>query len=95
MIIDIFLYLVSLILGGVGSLIVFISGGWSIWPPVVLQGFTYFFRHLMDFNTIGLPVDTALVAISTMIKFDVAYVSVKLLLKLVNWARGASGIELN
>jgi len=59
-----------------------------------LQGFTYFFQHLMDFNIV-LPVDTFLLVLSTIIKFDVAYVSVKLLLKLVNWARGASGIELN
>jgi hypothetical protein len=94
MIIDILLWIISLILGSVGSIIVFISGGWSIWPVEVLQGFTYFFQHLMNFNII-FPVDTLLHVISTMIKFDVAYVSVKLLLKLVNWARGAGGVELN
>lgn len=94
MIIDLILYVCALILGSIGSLIVFISGGWSIWPPMVLQGFTYFFQHLMDFNIL-FPVDTFLLVVSTMIKFDVAYVSVKLLLKLFNWARGASGIELN
>lgn len=94
MIIDILLYIVSIVLGAVGNIIVFISGGWSIWPPVLLQGFTYFFQHLMNFN-IFFPVDTLLTVLSTIIKFDVAYVSVKLLLKLVNWARGASGIELN
>lgn len=93
MIIDILLYIVSIILGSIGSLIVFVSNGWSIWPDAVLQGFKYFFTHLMDFNII-LPVDTFLLVISTVIKFDVAYISTKLVLKLVNWIRGAGGIDI-
>ena len=94
MLIDILIFIASLILGTIGSIIGFISGGWSIWPPAVLQGFTYFFQHLMTFN-LFLPVDTFLLVLSLVIKFDVYYVSVKLLLKLANWIRGASGVELN
>lgn len=94
MLIDILLYVASLILGTIGGIIVFISNGWSIWPSAVLNGFTYFFQKLMTFNII-LPIDQWLLAFSTMIKFDVIYVSTKLILKLINWVRGAGGVELN
>jgi len=94
MITDGIIYIFSFILGIVGDFSNLIAKGWTVWPSSVLNGLTYFFTTLMNFNGL-FPVDTLLIAVKFFIGFDIIYIGVKLLLKLFNWIRGASGIELN
>lgn len=93
MITTILLYVISFILGTIGSTIVYISHGWSVWPASVLDGLTYFFTQLMNFN-IFFPVDTLLTVILFFINFEVIYISVRLLLKLFNYIRGSGGVDI-
>ena len=93
MITSIFLYILTFILGAIAGLMGFIAHGWSVWPSNVLDGLTYFFSHLMNWNFL-LNTYALLQAISTLIKFLVIYVGVRLALKLFNWMRGAGGIDI-
>ena len=93
MLTSIFIYILSFILGMIGNIMTTIASGWSIWPPALLSGLTYFFQRLMDFNII-FPIDTLLTCIKFYISFDIIYFSVRLLLKLFNWIRGSGGIEI-
>ena len=93
MITSIFLYILTFILGAIAGLMGFIAHGWGVWPSNVLDGLTYFFSHLMNWNFL-LNTYALLQAISTLIKFLVIYVGVRLALKLFNWMRGAGGIDI-
>ena len=93
MITDIFLYLVGLIMTLVFTISDSITGGWSVWPQNFLDGLTYFFQQVMVFNFL-LPIDTLFTVIQFIIAFEVMYLGVKILFKLFNFIRGASGIEL-
>jgi hypothetical protein len=93
MITDIFLYLLSLVLTLMFTISDAISSGWTVWPASLTIGITYLFQQLMVFNFI-FPVDTLLQVIVFVMNFEVMYFSVKILLKLFNWIRGASGIEI-
>jgi hypothetical protein len=93
MITDIFLYLLGLIMTLMFTISDSITSGWSIWPSSFLNGITYFFQQLMMFYFI-LPIDTLFDVIKFIISFDIMYLGVKILLKLFNYIRGASGIEI-
>jgi hypothetical protein len=93
MITDIALYLLALIMTLMFTISDTISSGWSVWPASFLSGLTYFFQLLMTFNFI-FPIDTLFDVIKFIISFEVIYLGVKLLLKLFNYIRGASGIEI-
>jgi len=93
MITDMFLYILALVMTMIFQISDSISAGWSVWPVGVLDGLTYFFQQLMMFNFL-FPVDTLFSVIVFIINFEVIYLGVKVLLKLFNWLRGASGIEI-
>jgi hypothetical protein len=93
MITDIILYILSLIMTLMFTISDTLTAGWTIWPPTALQGINYFFQQLMMFNFI-FPMDTLMIVIIFILTFEVLYFSVKLLLKLFNWIRGAGGIEI-
>jgi hypothetical protein len=93
MITDIFLYILALVMTMIFQISETLSAGWSIWPAGVLSGITYFFQQLMIFNFI-FPIETLFDVIQFIISFEVIYLGVKLLLKLFNYIRGASGIEI-
>lgn len=93
MITDMFLYILALVMTLIFQISDSISAGWSVWPSGVLDGLTYFFQQLMMFNFL-FPVDTLFSVIVFIINFEVIYLGVKVLLKLFNWLRGASGIEI-
>lgn len=93
MITDIFLYILALIMTMIFQISDTLSAGWSVWPDSVLSGLTYFLQLLMTFNFI-FPIDTLFDVIKFIISFEVIYLGVKLLLKLFNYIRGASGIEI-
>lgn len=93
MITDILLYVVSFLLGTIGQFLNFIANGWTIWPPAVLNGLTYFFTAMMNWDFIFV-ISTLLTVLKFMVGFDIIYISIKLLLKLFNYIRGASGIEI-
>lgn len=93
MITDIFLYLVGLIMTLVFTISDSITGNWTVWPASFLNGLTYFFQQVMVFNFL-LPIDTLFDVIKFVIAFEVMYLGVKILFKLFNFIRGASGIEL-
>lgn len=93
MITDMFLYILALVMTLIFQISDSISAGWSVWPSGVLNGLTYFFQQMMMFNFL-FPVDTLFSVIIFIINFEVIYLGVKVLLKLFNWLRGASGIEI-
>lgn len=93
MITNIFIYIISFLIGGIAGLSNFIARGFSIWPDSVINGLTYFFTILMNWDFL-INISALLSAIKFMIAFDVIYVGVKLLLKLFNWIRGSGGIEI-
>lgn len=93
MIVDIFLYLISLIMTLMFNISDTLASGWQIWPASFFNGITYFFQQLMMFNFL-FPVDTLLTVIVFLINFDVMYFGIKLLLKLFNYIRGSSGVEI-
>jgi hypothetical protein len=93
MITDMFLYIIALVLTMIFQVSDSISAGWSVWPAGVLDGLTYFFQQMMMFNFL-FPVDTLFTVIIFIINFEVIYLGVKVLLKMFNWLRGASGIEI-
>jgi len=93
MITDMFLYIIALVLTMIFQISDSISAGWSVWPSGVLNGLTYFFQQMMMFNFL-FPVDTLFTVIIFIINFEVIYLGVKVLLKMFNWLRGASGIEI-
>ena len=93
MITDIALYLLGLIMTLMFTISDSIASGWTVWPASLLNGLTYFFQQLMIFNFL-FPIDTLLSVIVFIINFEVVYFGVKLLLKLFNYIRGASGIEI-
>jgi hypothetical protein len=93
MITDMFLYIISLVMTMIFQISDSISSGWSIWPSGVLNGITYFFQQLMMFNFL-FPIDTLFTVIVFVINFEIIYLGIKVLLKLFNWIRGASGIEI-
>lgn len=89
-------YILSFILGTIGNIMYFIAKDFSIWPSPLLDGLTYFFTKLMNLDFI-IPIGGSLgllAAILFMIRFDVAYIGVKILLKIFNWIRGAGGIDI-
>ena len=93
MIASIFLYIFSFILSIMSALTDFIAQGRSIWPDNVLNGLTYFFTQLMNWDFL-LNITQLLTAIKFLIAFEVIYLLVKLALKIINWIRGAGPIEL-
>lgn len=93
MIITLLIYILSFILGAISGLMTLLANGWSIWPSSVLSGMTYFFTQLMNFNFL-FPVDTFLAVLIFMVRFDVIYVGVRLLLKMFNWIRGSGGLDI-
>ena len=94
MITNILLYVVSFIVSVIGGFLSTIARGWTIWPSAVLDGLTYFFTAMMNWD-FAFNIATLLTVIKFIIGFDIMYVSVKLLLKLFNYIRGAGGVELN
>lgn len=93
MITDMFLYILALIMTMIFQISDSISSGWTVWPAGVLNGITYLFQQLMIFNFL-FPIDTLFEVIIFIIKFEIFYLGVKILLKLFNYIRGASGIEI-
>lgn len=93
MIITALLYLLSFILGLVNGISNFLAQGWSIWPPALLQGLTYFFVHLMSLD-FALNIATGLTVFQKLLGFIVIYFGIKLLMSIFNWIRGSGGIEV-
>lgn len=89
MITTIFIYIFSFFLGLLAQVSNVIAKGWTVWPPDLLAGLTYFFQHLMDWNII-FPVDSALIIFKFLITFITLYFTVgKILFKIFNFLRGA------
>lgn len=93
MITDILLYIISFLLGVVADISLFLSRGWTIWPENVLDGLTYFFTVLMKFNFL-FPVDTLLTALIFLLNFEVIYISVRFLMKVVSFFRGSGEMDV-
>ena len=87
------LYVFSFLLSVLANIAIFISQGWTIWPSSLLDGLTAFFTALMNFNN-WLAVSEGLTALKYLIGFDAIYISIRLLMKLFNWIRGAGAIEV-
>jgi hypothetical protein len=94
MITSMILYLFSFLLSLLSSMTDFLAQGWSVWPASVLNGLTYFFSLLMDWDFL-INTSQLLTATKWLMDFEIIYLSTKLLLKLFNWIRGTGSIELN
>ena len=91
MIVGIIIYIFSFIIGIIGAVLGAISRGFTIWPKALLDGFTYFFSKLMDFNIL-FPVDTFLTVFKWLLGFLVIYGGVKILFKIFNYFRGSDSL---
>lgn len=93
MIFTLLIYGMGMLLGGIASFLIFITGGWSLWPSNLLQGLTYFFTQLTTWNFILNTVEL-LKAFKFLIDFLALFFSVKLVLKLFNFSRGSGEIDV-
>lgn len=90
MIVDILLAFLATIINAV----CFILPTWQIWPSDILQGLSYFFASIAKLNFI-FPIDTLFNVIVFIVQFEVYYLSVKLILMVVNFFRGTGkGLEV-
>jgi len=90
MISDLFLYTV----GALINLAQFLLPTWQVWPSGVTDGLTFFAQKMSIFNFI-LPMDTLMSAIIFFISFEVTYFGAKIIVKLLNYIRGAgSGLDI-
>jgi hypothetical protein len=81
------------ILGSVLSIVAAIAPTWIIWPQTFLDGVTYFSTAIAKLNFI-LPVDTFFSCVNFLAGFFAVYYSARLLISLINWARGAGEIKI-
>ena len=93
MIITILLYVLSLVMGIVAGFCNTLASGFSLWPATVLQGLTYFFTNLMNWNFI-FNVVAMLSAFKYLLGFLVLYVGARLTIKIFNFFRGAGGMDI-
>lgn len=90
MITDIAIFILRLIFDS----IVFLLPSWTVWPPDLLNGLTYFVSSLAKINFI-FPIDSLFSVITFLINFEVAYLTAKIVLKIFNYIRGTgSGVEI-
>lgn len=93
MITDVFLYVFGFFINTIASISSFISQDWHVWPQPLLDGLTYFCNSLMKLDFL-FPVGDLLLAVLFLISFLSVYYSVKILLMIINWARGAGSIDI-
>jgi hypothetical protein len=90
MITDIIIFIISSFI----NLITTILPAWQIWPADFLNGVSYIFGQLAGFNFI-FPIDTLFDVIIFFISFEVAYMTAKLIIKVLNFFRGTgSGLDI-
>ena len=90
MIITLLLYLITAFL----TTIVWLLPTWTLWPDTLLDGLTYFFTAIAKFNFI-FPIDSLFAVILFIVNFEVLYLTVKLIMKIFNYARGTgSGLDI-
>lgn len=66
----------------------------QIWPNELLQGLSYFFSSLAQFNFI-FPIDSFFEILIFFISFETLYFTANLIMKLFNYFRGTgSGLDL-
>lgn len=93
MITDAILYIFGFFLDTIASIASFISQDWHLWPQPLLDGLTYFCATLMKLDFL-FPVGTLLLAVLFLIGFLSVYYSIKILLMVINWARGSGSIDI-
>lgn len=93
MIITLFFWGISFILKLIAKASDVIAKDWTVWPSAVLDGLTYFFTNLMNFDFF-LNIYQMLLAMKWLVGFLIIYVSVRLLLKLFNFLRGSGELEI-
>jgi hypothetical protein len=87
------LWILGFMLSMIAGFCNIIASGWSVWPPVVLNGLTYFFGLLMNWNFI-LNTRALLTGIKYLVGFLIIYFGIKLALKLFNWIRGSGPLDV-
>lgn len=93
MIVNLFLYVLSFLLGAFATFSNLIARGFSIWPDKLLDGLTYFFTSLMRFD-MWLNVVAFFTVLKWFLSFLVIYYGIKLLASLFNWGRGSGEIDV-
>lgn len=93
MITTLFFWGISFILKLIAGASNVIAKDWTVWPSAVLDGLTYFFTNLMNFDFF-LNIYQMLLAMKWLVGFLIIYISVRLLLKLFNFLRGSGELEI-
>lgn len=75
------------------SLLVGLLPTWTLWPADLTTSLNYFFSVLAKLNFL-FPVDTLFAVILFVIGFEILYFTAKIVLKIINFFRGASGIDI-
>lgn len=89
MILTLLFYILTIFL----TLITAILPTWELWPADLTNSLTFYLSTLGKFNFL-LPIDTLFTIISFYIGFEVLYFTSKIVMKIFNYFRGASGIDL-
>jgi hypothetical protein len=90
MITDIIIFIISSFI----NLITTILPTWQIWPTAFLDGISYISSQIAVFNFI-FPIDTLFTVILFFISFEVAYMTAKIIIKVLNFFRGTgSGLDI-
>ncbi len=87
MIADLFFYIIAFLI----NIISFILPAWHIWPATFTNGIYYTVSTMKDFNII-FPIDTMFSCILFFINFLVLFATALIIIKVVNYFRGASGL---
>lgn len=94
MLIDILLFILGIIIDLLVYVLDFLLiGKITIWPDELLNGLTYFFTNLMNFDFV-LNIGQLLLVLQFLFLFFILYVPARLIVKLVNWIRGAGSIDI-
>ena len=93
MIIEAILFILGIIMDLLVYILDFLVGGFSLWPENLVDGLTYFFTNLMNFDFV-LNIYQLILVIEFLYLFFLVYVPAKLIVKVVNWIRGSGSIEI-
>ena len=88
MILTFFFYILTIFL----TLLIHLLPDWTLWPDDLATSFNYFFSLLAKLNFL-FPIDVLFDVILFVIGFEVLYFTAKIVLKVINFFRGASGID--
>lgn len=89
MILTTIIYIISILF----SIVALLLPSINIIPNAIFESVTYFIEKLLELNSVFLIVDNLMIALVFLMKFFVYFLTYKLFTMLVNYIRGAEGLN--